>query len=171
MKIAWKTLLATGVGTGLVALTPVGPRPPRLIWNASASVPVGLYRVQPIRHLDVTDLVVVRPPDALAGFLAEGGYLPRGLPLLKHVAALPGQQVCRTRTAITVDGVPFGDALAHDRRGRALPIWQGCTTLTADQVFLMNTERPDSLDGRYFGPLPRQSIVGQASPIWTEEDR
>jgi len=171
MKIAWKMLLATGIGTGLVALTAVGPRTPLLIWNASASVPVGLYRVQPPRHLDVTDLVVVRPPDALAGFLAEGGYLPRGVPLLKRIAALLGQQVCRTGIAVTVDGVPFGEALTQDRRGRALPVWQGCSTLADDQVFLLNPERPDSLDGRYFGPVPRDSIVGKALPIWTEEGR
>jgi type IV secretory pathway protease TraF len=26
-----------------------------------------------------------------------------------------------------------------------------------------------SLDGRYFGPLPRDTIVGRAVPIWTRE--
>lgn len=171
MKVAWKVLLTSSVGVAAVAFTAFGTRPPRLIWNASASVPIGLYRVQSDARPELTDLVVVRPPEALAWFLAEGGYLPRNVPLLKRVAALPGQQVCRTGTAITVDGVPFGDALEFDRRGRALPVWRGCTTLAHDQVFLMNTERPDSLDGRYFGPLPRQSIVGQASPIWTEEER
>ncbi len=171
MKIAWKALLTGAVGVGAITFTAIGTRPPRLIWNASASVPIGLYRVHPDARPEVADLVVVRPPEALAWFLAKGGYLPRNVRLLKRIAALPGQQVCRTGTAITVDGVPFGDALARDRRGRALPVWQGCTTLTNDQVFLMNPERRDSLDGRYFGPVPRESIVGQASPIWTEEDR
>jgi hypothetical protein len=36
---------------------------PVLIWNASASVPIGLYHVQPNDHLAVTDLVVVTPPE------------------------------------------------------------------------------------------------------------
>ena len=50
---------------------------PKLIWNASASVPIGLYRVRPAGDLHVTDLVVVRAPEPLANFLAERGYLPR----------------------------------------------------------------------------------------------
>ena len=35
------------------------------------------------------------------------------------------------------------------------------------QVFLMNWQSADSLDGRYFGPLPAASILGRAVPIWT----
>lgn len=171
MKIAWKTLLAMTAGASTMAFTMLAQHPPRLIWNASASVPIGLYSVQPVTHPAVTDLVVVRPPQALLWFLAEGGYLPRNVPLLKRIAALSGQQVCRTGAVVTVDRLPLGDALQHDRRGRPLPVWQGCTTLAADQVFLLNADRPDSLDGRYFGPIPRDSIVGRASPIWTEEDR
>ena len=40
-------------------------------------------------------------------------------------------------------------------------------------VFLMNPRSADSLDGRYFGPLPAASIVGRAIPLWvnqTEEE-
>ncbi len=28
----------------------------------------------------------------------------------------------------------------------------------------------DSLDGRYFGPIPTSSIIGRAMPVWTDED-
>jgi len=64
---------------------------PRLIWNASASVPIGLYAVRPAAALRVAELVVVRPPDALANFLDERHYLPKGAPMLKPVLALPGK--------------------------------------------------------------------------------
>ena len=37
---------------------------PRLIWNASASVPIGLYAVHPAGALHVTELLVVQPPEA-----------------------------------------------------------------------------------------------------------
>ena len=37
---------------------------PKLIWNASASVPIGLYAVHPIGVLHVGELVVVTPPEA-----------------------------------------------------------------------------------------------------------
>ena len=33
----------------------------------------------------------------------------------------------------------------------------------------MNPTVPDSLDGRYFGPLPATSIVARAVPLWTDE--
>lgn len=115
------------------------------------------------------DLVVVAPPPPLADFLAEGGYLPRGVPLLKRIAAVGGQRVCRTGRVVTVDGATIATALDRDRRGRLLPQWSGCLTLTPDQVLLLNRDVPDSLDGRYFGPLPTSTIVGQARPIWTKK--
>lgn len=167
MTIALKTLALTLLASGAVVLPGVASRPPQLLWNASASVPIGLYRVQPEPEPKVPDIVVVRPPEALVWFLSDGGYLPRGVPLLKHVAAVGGQRICRMGAAVSIDGVTVGEALGHDRRGRPLPVWQGCTILAADQVFLFNADRPDSLDGRYFGPLSRTTIVGRAQPIWT----
>lgn len=167
MTVAWKSLAITLAATAAMVLPIVVSPSPRLVWNASASVPIGLYRVQPDSRLKVADTVIVRPPEALAWFLAEGGYLPRGVPLLKRVEAVGGQRVCRTSLVISVDGTPVGSAMERDRRGRPLPVWQGCTVLRADQVFLLNPTRPDSLDGRYFGPLSRSAIVGRAEPIWT----
>ena len=127
MTTAWKTLVITILATGAVVLPSVASPAPQLLWNASASVPIGLYRVQPEPLPRLSDIVVVRPPETLVGFLADGGYLPRGVPLLKHVAALGGQRVCRIGAAISIDGVTVGEALGHDRRGRPLPVWQGCT--------------------------------------------
>ena len=57
-------------------------------------MPVGLYVVERPIGLGVADLVVIRPPEPLAEFLADRAYLPRGMPLLKHVSALAGQSVC-----------------------------------------------------------------------------
>lgn len=144
--------------------------PKKLIWNASASAPIGLYSIEPADRLEVTDLVAVDAPEPLAHFLAERGYLPPGVPLMKRIAGLPGQRVCRLRSAITVDGIAMGIALERDRRGRDLPVWHGCQRIADGEVFLMNWEVQDSLDGRYFGPLPMNSIIGRAVPLWTDED-
>lgn len=163
-------VVTTYFTTLAVALSAFSHPAPKLIWNASASVPIGLYAVQPARILHVTELVVVRPPEPLASFLAERGYLPKGVPLLKRVLALPGQAVCRTDRSITVDGIAMGDALDRDRRGRALPVWQGCHAVAEGEVFLMNWQAEDSLDSRYFGPLPTATIVGRAEPLWTDEE-
>jgi len=140
---------------------------PKLIWNASASVPIGLYIVEPAPSPTLGDLVVVNPSRPLSDFLAEGGYVPRGVPLIKHIAALPGQQVCRIGRAIMVDAIVVGSALVRDSLGRPLPAWQGCVRLADGQVFLLNPAAAASLDGRYFGPLASSTIVGRARPIWT----
>lgn len=153
-----------------VAASALIETPKKLIWNASASAPIGLYSVEPADRLEVTDLVAVDAPDPLARFLAERGYLPPGVPLMKRIAGLPGQQVCRLKSAITVDGIAMGEALERDRRGRDLPVWQGCRRIADGDVFLMNWEIQDSFDGRYFGPLPMSSIIGRAVPLWTDED-
>jgi conjugative transfer signal peptidase TraF len=139
---------------------------PKLIWNASASVPIGLYRIRPAEPLHIGELVVAMPPVPLASYLSDRGYLPAGVPLLKHVLALRGQIVCRTGDTITVDGMAVGRALSRDWRGRKLPAWQGCRVLAADSVFLMNEQSEHSLDGRYFGPLATSAIVGRAVPWW-----
>jgi len=142
----------------------------RYIWNASESVPIGLYLIQPTRRLFVTELVAVAPPEPLAAFLADGAYLPRGVPLLKRVLALPGQTVCRDRRTITVDQIWVGETRDHDGRGQLLPIWQGCHVLADGEVFLMNWQSANSLDGRYFGVLPATAILGRAEPLWTNEE-
>ncbi|RAH96356.1 S26 family signal peptidase [Acuticoccus sediminis] len=162
--------ITTATAVSLLGILSVVSFAPKLIWNASASAPIGLYAIEPERSPEVTDLVAVRAPEPLAGFLADGGYLPRGVPLLKRVAALPGQRVCRTGLAITVDGVPMGEALERDRRGNSLPIWQGCRVVVEGELFLMNWQVRDSLDGRYFGPLPASAVIGRAIPLYTDED-
>lgn len=164
-----KTLVTMQAAAMLVAFGSWVHPMPRLIWNASASVPIGLYAVRPERTPRREDLVVVSPPALLADYLAQGGYLPRGVPLLKRIAAVGGQRVCRTDRTVTVDGAAFATARDKDRRGRELPRWSGCVTLTDTQVLLLNRDVPDSLDGRYFGPLPTSTIVGRAQPIWTRK--
>lgn len=155
------------MGIGYPALTPM---PIKLLWNASASAPIGLYTIDFDGPFDVTDLVAVDAPEPLAAFMAERGYLPKGVPLLKRVLGVSGQTVCRSNLTITVDGVEVGAALERDRAGRDLPVWQGCRRVETGQVFLMNWQIRDSFDGRYFGLISTDQIIGRAVPLWTDED-
>jgi conjugative transfer signal peptidase TraF len=155
------------VGVAFITFTMTARPMPRLLWNASASVPIGLYGIEPPGKLAVADLVVAAAPQRLATVFAERDYLPLGLPLIKRILGLPGQSVCRSALLITVDGKAVGTALAQDSRGRALPVWQGCRLIARDEVFIMNRDEAGSLDGRYFGPIPVTAIVGRALPLWT----
>jgi conjugative transfer signal peptidase TraF len=162
--------IVTTFGAVALVMSAMGEAKPTYIWNASKSVPIGLYRLRPVGRLSVTELVAIRPPEPLATFLDLNGYLPAGVPMLKHVLALPGQTVCRQGFTISVDAIEMGEALSRDRRGRPLPVWQGCRVVGADELFLMNWQSEDSLDGRYFGPVPQSSVIGRALPIWTREE-
>ncbi|MEZ5826464.1 MAG: S26 family signal peptidase [Geminicoccaceae bacterium] len=159
MAAAIATVIASGV-----------PSAPRLVWNASASVPIGFYTIAPVDRLEVPDLIAVMPPESVAAFMVERGYVARDVPLLKHVLGLPGQRLCRDGRTITVDAVPLGEARDRDSRGRGLPVWQGCRTIAEDEIFLMNLNVGDSLDGRYFGPFPASAVIGRAIPLFTDED-
>ena len=162
--------IVTTFGAAALVMSTMGEATPAYIWNASNSVPIGLYRLQPAGSLAVTELVAVRPPEPLATFLDLNGYLPIGVPMLKRVLALPGQTVCRKGVTISVDAIDMGEAFSRDSRGRPLPVWQGCRVVGADELFLMNWQSEDSLDGRYFGLFPTSSVIGKALPVWTREE-
>jgi type IV secretory pathway protease TraF len=85
MRSRTATILMTFTAVALV-LSTMGEATPAYIWNASKSVPVGLYQLQPIGRLAVTELVAVRPPEPLATFLDLNGYLPIGVPMLQERA-------------------------------------------------------------------------------------
>jgi conjugative transfer signal peptidase TraF len=170
MRRRLKIVLLMLAATALISF-PIFENPdPVLLWNASASAPVGLYRVHSIDKLGAAELVVARLPAPLADLVEEGGYLPHGVPLIKRVLGLTGQIVCRFGLTVTVDEINAGSARERDHLGRKLPAWQGCHKLTDNEVFLMNWDEPASLDGRYFGPLPVSSIIGRAAPLWISRE-
>ena len=167
MKRSTALFAAIVVAATLATLTVPVSR--ALVWNASASVPTGLYLIRGKQNLHVGERVAIEPPSQLRRLLAERGYLPVGVPLLKRIAAVPGQRVCRFAHGVTIDGELVGIARARDRRGRALPAWSGCHHLRSGELFLMNPDAPDSFDGRYFGTLSQSHIIGRATPVWTDE--
>jgi conjugative transfer signal peptidase TraF len=162
-------LAISAIGAVLIVAPELSGSPPVLMWNASASVPIGLYRVSPPAHIAVADLAAVMPPDGLSEFLVERGYLVRGVALIKRVLALAGTTVCRNGATIVAYDHAYGQALDRDRLGRPMPVWEGCRRLRDGEVFLMNWNAPDSLDGRYFGPLPADMIIARVTPLWTDE--
>jgi len=158
---------AMALGVAALVASSLGQARPLLVWNATASAPLGLYGITAADEVHVGDLVVATAPARLAAVFAERGYLPMGVPLIKRVAALAGSTVCRVDTTVLIEGNPVAEALRADSAGRPLPAWSGCHRLQQDEVFLLVPDVPASLDGRYFGPVSRTSVLGRAVPIWT----
>jgi conjugative transfer signal peptidase TraF len=140
---------------------------PRLIWNATASAPVGLYEVRSQATFTRGELVLIRPPQWVRIFAAARGYLPDTVPMAKRIAAQNGDMVCRERDAIAINNRVVAHALLADGQGRTLPTWSGCRRLGEGEIFLLMDSVRASFDGRYFGPVPTTAIVGKLVPIWT----
>ena len=141
------------------------PRP-TLVWNASASSPLGLYQVSPPGELRLGDMVVAWPPAPARALAAERGYLPANVPLVKRVAAARGDRVCAAGEAIFVNGNVAATRRSDDPSGRPLPWWNGCEDLGEGELLLLTAEGPASFDGRYFGVTRPQEVVGKARLIW-----
>lgn len=157
---------ATFVATCCLALGGPAKPAPRLIYNPTASAPLGFYVVTPVTHLRRGELVVSRLPSEAAALADRRRYVPATVPVVKTIAAGRGARVCRRGRVVTVSGHPVAVARERDSAGRALPIWSGCHSLAAGQVLLLGG-RADSFDGRYFGPTDAALILGRARPLWT----
>ena len=168
-SVQWPLALLAGslAALGWAALT---TSPPRLVYNASDSVPVGWYRITPANSLTPGDLVLVHLPPEVRSLAAQRGYLPANVPLLKTVAAMAPQQVCMRGSQVRIDGVLVAKRMRWDRQGRALPTWQACSRLVGDELFLISNN-PASFDSRYFGPISADAVIGRAQPLWLESRR
>lgn len=142
------------------------PQRARIVYNASDSAPRGWYWIVQNTAIHAGDYVLAELPPAAATLADERHYLPRAIPLLKHVAALTGQRVCIRDRVVSIDGRPLAHALEHDSKHRALPVWNHCRTLDSDELFLLNAQREASFDSRYFGPIRRNAVRGRAIPMW-----
>lgn len=161
LRIALATALAALPCAATVAVSP----PPLLLWNASASTPRGLYRVFPGAEVRRGDRVIASLAEPYRTLAARRGYLPRGVPLVKQVAAIPGDRVCAAGATISIDGEVAAVRRALDARGRRLPAWNGCADLRAGEYLLLG-ESPWSFDARYTGPTRAKEIIGRAVLLW-----
>ena len=151
-----------GIGSLAILFPKAGA--PVLLWNASPSVPIGLYRLTSGAPL-AEALAVIRLPEPFRILAETRGYLRKGALLIKPVAAAAGDTVCRHGSLVTINGRIVARASAVDAGGRPLPAWAGCFRLAADQIFVLSAD-PDSFDSRYIGPIDRAHVVGFALPVW-----
>ncbi len=159
MRPRFVLLLALSAAAALLISLAISPR---YILNFSHSVPIGLYRLEgqsPQRG----DLAVIQLDEPWRGLAQSRGYLPATAWLIKPVAALSGDRVCRLGRVIMINGRISAVAQSADEKGRALPEWEGCRRLAQDEMFLLSGVS-GSFDGRYFGVTPRSAIIAKAVP-------
>lgn len=165
---AMRTVIAATLAVAVATTaSTIGPQSkPALVWNGSSSAPRGFYRVALKDDLAIGTWVLVRAPGWAQAMAAARRYVPANVPLIKQIAAMPGDTVCRANRKIGRKGRVIAVALARDHDGRALPDWKGCIRLAAGKFFVINTP-PHSFDSRYFGPVGRDQIIEELVPLWT----
>ena len=161
------TAAATVAATAAVA-TLLWPPRPALLWNASASAPIGLYAVSTAAEVQPGDTVIAWPPAPARALAAERGYLPTNVPLVKRVAAARGDRVCAAGEAVFVNGRVEALRRNVDGAGRPLPWWTGCFDLGEGEYLLLMPGSAASFDGRYFGLTERRDLVGRARLLWAQ---
>ena len=137
-----------------------------LRFNPTPSLPKGIYRIAPGTP-EKGDLVSFCLAGQFAGLAFERGYLepgscPSGLrPLLKRLAALPGESV--DPSAFPIRSV--------DSQGRSIsPVLM--PGVVPPGMALVLADHPGSFDSRYFGfvPLDRLQRV-EAVWLWLENEK
>ena len=111
-------------------------------------------------------MVIAWVPQPARQLAAERHYIPANVPLVKRVAAVPGDSVCALGQEIFVRGRWVAERRVGDGMGRPMPWWSGCVLLRDGDYFLLMSDAPASFDGRYFGITHRGDIVGQARLLW-----
>jgi conjugative transfer signal peptidase TraF len=157
---------ALAIGAVIMGLSAAFPPAPRLVWNVSASAPTGLYAVAPDAQIAAGDMVIAHLPERYRMLAANRRYLPANVPLVKHVAAAAGDEVCALGRDIFVNGAWVAARRIADAQARPMPWWNGCTRLRGRQVFLLIAGNPGSFDGRYFGITQGSDIIGKAHLLW-----
>ena len=142
----------------LAALASFLSAKPVFVWNFSASAPTGLYRML-VRPARKGDWVALNPPSHIRALLSEVRRSSGSRFLIKRMAAIEGDVVCRHDDTVTINGVVAAKAVGRHVGEFALPVWQGCQTLIANEAFFLG-EAERSFDSRYFGPLETSSLIG-----------
>jgi conjugative transfer signal peptidase TraF len=142
--------------------------------NASASLPIGLYRTTSDESARLIEFCPAEPFGSLSASrnYREKGNCPDGAqPLMKPIVAISGDSIEVKPTGVAVNGrlLPNSAARPFDTQNRPLPHWPfGEYRVVPGRVWVISTFNRRSFDSRYFGPIPVSSIRAHLRPLLTE---
>jgi conjugal transfer pilin signal peptidase TrbI len=124
--------------------------------NVSASIPVGAYLESRLpATIEPGMLVLVRQPG-------------QTLRLVKPVAAIEGDVICRLSHRIWIRGIDFGpvyDSWREHPLPSAIP--EGCCIVVPAGYTFLASAAPRSYDSRYYGLVEIARLTGTVQPLWT----
>jgi conjugative transfer signal peptidase TraF len=170
-RVASWTLLLITLGLFVGSLSPVA-----LAWNVTSSIPRGLYlttkttEATAVTYGDIVCFKFVEPSWAKGRM-----YVPQGLKICKPVVGLPGDALIVNASELLIQPakqegtrIPVPTV---DSKGRHInPAVRESGVVPPGHVFLVSTYKPNSLDSRYLGAIPRESLTNKISPLWLLKD-
>lgn len=159
-------VLVQSVFVANTALPELKTNPP-MILNETPSMAKGVYvRLGKVADLKRGDIIAMPMNSAARNYLVKKLGYPKDTMLIKRVAGLSGDLVCRHDSVVTINKRTMG-AARLDRQGNHLQVWNGCRTLSTNEVFLLG-DNPSSFDSRYLGPVSRSELAGiyRAALTW-----
>ena len=141
---------------------------PKLIYvNTTRSLPLGLYLAIPGKNLRYGDIVVYDPPQKVRELIRERKYGSEDAHFLKHIGGMPGDIYGVAEDKFIAHGELKGTVQRQDNAGNPMPVMDGLH-IVPEGEFLPIGEKTNSLDGRYMGTVPIDSIITRVVPIATE---
>ena len=86
-------------------------------------------------------------------------------PLIKRVVGLPGDNLEIRRGKVSVNGEPLDEPYVRSdpcKRGYPRTCSYGPVTVPENHYFMMGDNRTNSVDSRFFGPVPEDDVIGEA---------
>ena len=141
--------------------------PKILVYNHTASLPIGWYLILPYREYQVNDIVVFRPTEEIEELAVQRGWKQPGEPMLKQIGALENMtwQIA-DNGQFYIGSAYWGQVAEQDSNGRPLPKLCGTYTVPHGN-FLPVVKNPGSFDGRYYGTMPLNNILYSVVPLIT----
>lgn len=163
LKTLYMFLILAGLTGPLLHSVQLIPSMNIMFFNFTRSAPVGMYLSCFDQKVSNGDYVIVSPPENAKHYLYDRHWTVSSF-LLKHVAALPGEQY-EIRKPWLVIGDKEAYIFTEDSDGlpmQALP--NGVYTVPAGKALLVSFDVPRSFDSRYFGPVDQSLIVRKVVP-------
>jgi signal peptidase I len=135
----------------------------------------------------IGDILVFHPPkvetcaDPNQGENADGQQFPQACDVaqqvegsatyIKRVVGLPGDRLQIRDGHVYRNGVREHDAYTVPCDGASECNFSGTITVPRGDYYMMGDNRPDSLDSRFWGPVPKSWIIGEAFFTYWPPDR
>lgn len=147
--------------------------PYSLVWNRTASIPLGVYLAKELRGSAIERGELGCFDYAAPDWARERHYFPDGFRLCKPVVGMPGDVIERDGATLRLrvqgaDAVTVGTYASTDSRGRPMPQDALSTGAVPEgSLLLVAGAHANSLDSRYLGLIPARAVRLRLTPLLT----